>query len=147
MKNKTPKFRYIEWKTPDEMHFTSLQWQSEIGFIQDEHRFFEDMLREYTMPIIESHLFSRIKELIDRLTDSRENLKSLQQQVNEHANRLDRLVENVDEPKEGRQYRQEHKKNLQAVNAYLKEYKQLKKEIFEAVSQALKQQKQKRLLT
>lgn len=147
MKNKTPKFRYIEWKTPDEMHFTSLQWQSEIGFIQDEHRFFEDMLREYTMPIIESHLFSRIKELIDQLTDSRESLNNLQQQVNEHANRLDRLIENVDEPKEGRQYRQEHKKNLQAVNAYLKEYKQLKKEIFEAVSQALKQQKQKRLLT
>ncbi len=147
MKNKTPKFRYIEWKTPDEMHFTSLQWQSEIGFIQDEHRFFEDMLREYTMPIIESNLFSRIKELIERLTDSRESLNELQQQVNEHANRLDRLVENVDEPKEGRQYRQEHKKNLQAMNEYLKEYKQLKKEIFEAVSQALKQQKQKRLLT
>lgn len=147
MKNKTSKFRYIEWKTPDEMHFTSLQWQSEIGFIQDEHRFFEDMLREYTMPIIESHLFSRIKDLIDRLSNSRESLNNLQQQVNEHANRLDRLVQNVDEPKEGRQYRQEHKKILQDVNVYLKEYKQLKKEIFEAVSQALKQQKQKRLLS
>ncbi len=147
MKNKTPKFRYIEWKTPDEMHFSSLQWQSEIGFIQDEHRFFEDMLREYTMPIIESHLFSRIKELIERLTDSRSQLTHLQEQVNEHSNRLQRLVENVDEPKEGRQYRQEHKRILQAVNEYTKEYKQLKKEIFEAVTHALKQQKQKRLLT
>lgn len=147
MKNKTPQFRYIEWKTPDEMHFSSLQWQSELGFIQDEHRFFEDMLREYTMPIIESHLFSRIKELIERLTDSRKRLKDLQQQVTDHSNRLQRLVENVDEPREGRQYRQEHKRILQGVNEFSKEYKQLKKEIFEAVSQALKQQKQKRLLT
>lgn len=147
MKNKTPQFRYIEWKTPDEMHFSSLQWQSEINFIQDEQRFFEDMLREYTMPIIESHLFSRIKELIERMTDSKEKLNKLQEQVKDHSNRLQRLVENVDEPKEGRQYRQEHKKILQAVNEYSKEYKKLKKEIFEAVSQALKQQKQKRLLT
>ncbi len=147
MKNKEPKFRYIEWKTPDEMHFSSLQWQSELNFYKDEHRFFEDMLKEYTMPIIESHLFSRIKELIEKLNDSQKSLKNLQQVVNDHSNRLQRLVENIDEPKEGRLYRQEHKKILQEINEYSRSYKQLKKEIFEVVSQALKQQKQKRLLT
>lgn len=147
MKNKEAKFRYIEWKTPDEMHFSSLQWQSELKFFKDEHRFFEDMLKEYTMPILESHLFSRIKELIEKLTDSRNSLDKILQEVNDHTNRLQRLVENIDEPKEGRLYRQEHKKVLQEVNSYAKAYKQLKKEIFQAVSQALKQQKQKRLLT
>lgn len=147
MKNKEAKFRYIEWKTPDEMHFSSLQWQSELKFFKDEHRFFEDMLKEYTMPILESHLFSRIKELIGKLTDSRNSLDKILQEVNDHTNRLQRLVENIDEPKEGRLYRQEHKKVLQEVNSYSKVYKELKKEIFAAVSQALKQQKQKRLLT
>lgn len=147
MKNKTPKFRYIDWKTPDEMHFSSLQWQSEINFIKDEHRFFEDMLKEYTMPIIESNLFSRIQKLIEQLTASEKELKTLQEQVNDHTNRLQRLVENVDEPKEGRTYRQEHKNILNHVNEFHNKYKQLKKEIFEAVSQALKHQKQKRLLT
>lgn len=147
MKNKEVKFRYIEWKTPDEMHFSSLQWQSELKFFKDEHRFFEDMLKEYTMPILESHLFSRIKELIGKLTDSRNSLNNMLQEVNDHANRLQRLVENIDEPKEGKLYRQEHKKILLEVNSYAKKYKQLKKDIFEAVSQALKQQKQKRLLS
>lgn len=147
MKNKTPKFRYIDWKTPDEMHFSSLQWQSELNFIKDEHRFFEDMLKEYTMPIIESNLFTRIQGLIEQLTGSEKELKELQKVVNDHTNRLQRLVENVDEPKEGRTYRQEHKNILKEFNEFHNKYKQLKKDIFEAVSQALKHQKQKRLLT
>ena len=147
MKTKTPKFRYIDWKTPDEMHFSSLQWQSELNFFKDEHLFFEDMLKEYTMPIIESNLFTRIQELINDLTASEKELKQLQEQVNEHTNRLQRLVENVDEPREGKIYRQEHKNILQLMNDYTKKYKQRKKDIFSSVSEAMKHQKQKRLLT
>ncbi len=146
MEKKAHNYRYIEWKSPDEMHFSSLQWKSELDFIKDEHHFFEDMLKEYTMPIIESKLFGRIKDLIDRLSESRKELDTLQTEVSEHMHRLQRLVENVDEPKEGRVYRQDHKKILKEINSFSKSYKTLKKEIFEAVSQALKQQKQKRLL-
>ena len=146
MEKKIHNYRYIEWKSPDEMHFSSLQWKSELDFIEDEHHFFEDMLKEYTMPIIESKLFSRIKDLIDQLSESKKELDILHTEVSEHMKRLQRLVENVDEPKEGRQYRQEHKKILQEINKFSRNYKSLKKDIFEAVSQALKQQKQKRLL-
>ena len=146
MKNKAHNYRYIEWKTPDEMHFSSLQWKSELNFIKDEHRFFEDMLKEYTMPIIESHLFSRIKELIEQLSLSQKELKILEKRVNQHINRLRRLLEDVDEPKEGRVYRQEHKSILNDVVHYSRQYKRLKKEIFESVGKAMKQQKQKRLL-
>lgn len=146
MEKKAHNYRYIEWKTPDEMHFSSLQWKSELDFFKDEHLFFEDMLKEYTMPIIESKLFGRIKELIEQLSDSKKELDAIRTEVSEHMNRLQRLVENVDEPREGRLYRQEHKKILQEINKFSKTYKVLKKDIFEAVSQALKQQKQKRLL-
>ena len=147
MRTKTPKFRYIDWKTPDEMHFSSVQWQSELNFYKDELRFFEDMLKEYTMPIIESNLFSRIQDLITELSASEKELKQLQEQVNDHTNRLERLVENVDEPGEGRTYRQEHKNILQLMNDFTKKYKQLKKDIFSSVTEALKHQKQKRLLS
>ena len=140
-------YRYIEWKSPDEMHFSSLQWKSELDFVKDEHHFFEDMLREYTMPIIESKLLSRIQDLIERLSESKKELNSLQNKVSEHMKGLERLVENIDEPKEGRIYREEHKKVLKERNEFSKTFKSLKKDIFEAVSQALKQQKQKRLLS
>lgn len=146
MENKVHNYRYIEWKTPDEMHFSSVQWKSELNFIKDEHRFFEDMLKEYTMPIIESQLFSRVKELIQQLELSRKEMGKLDTRVNDHTKRLQRLVENVDEPKESRIYRQEHKTILNDVVHFSRQYKRLKKEIFDAVTKAMKQQKQKRLL-
>lgn len=146
MENKTHHYRYIEWKTPDEMHFSSLQWKSELNFIKDEHRFFEDMLKEYTMPIIESQLFSRVKELIQQLDLSRKDLNRLETRVNDHIKRLQKLLDNIDEPKEGKVYREEHKKILNDVIHFSRDYKILKKDIFEAVKKALKQQKQKRLL-
>lgn len=146
MENKAHNYRYIEWKTPDEMHFSSVQWKSELNFIKDEHRFFEDMLKEYTMPIIESQLFSTVRELIKELEISRKELVHLEGRVNDHNKRLQRLIEDVDEPREGRIYRQEHKNILNDVIQFSREYKRLKKDIFEAVKKALKQQKQKRLL-
>lgn len=146
MEHKAHNYRYIEWKTPDEMHFSSLQWKSELSFIKDEHRFFEDMLKEYTMPIIESQLFNHVKELIDQLGSSRKELRILESRVNDHITRLRRLLEDVDEPKEGRFYRQEHKSILNDVVHYSRQYKRLKRSIFESVSKAIKQQKQKRLL-
>lgn len=146
MENKAHHYRYIEWKTPDEMHFSSLQWKSELNFIKDEHRFFEDMLKEYTMPIIESQLFEVVRELIQQLDHSREKLSSLEQKVNDHSNRLQKLLEDIDEPREGRVYRDEHKQLLNEVMHFSRQYKRLKKDIFTAVTKALKQQKQKRLL-
>ena len=146
MENKAHNYRYIEWKTPDEMHFSSLQWRSELNFIKDEHRFFEDMLKTYTMPIIESQLFSRVKELIERLTLSGKELQILESTVVKHINKLQKLIDDMGEPREGRFYRKEHKTILNDVIHYSRQYKRLKREIFEAVSIAIKQQKQKRLL-
>lgn len=146
MDNKAHQYRYIEWKTPDEMHFSSLQWKSELNFIKDEHRFFEDMLKEYTLPIIESQLFSRVKELVLELDLSKKELEKLETRVSDHSNRLQRLLDDSDEPREGRVYRKEHKSILNDVTHFSKNYKSLKKDIFEVVTKALKQQKQKRLL-
>lgn len=146
MENKAHNYRYIEWKTPNEMHFSSVQWKSELNFIKDEQRFFEDMLKEYTMPIIESQLFSTVRKLIEQLEKSRIELGELENRVIDHINRLQRLVEDMDEPREGRVYREEHKDVLNAVIHYSRQYKRLKKEIFEAVKKSIKQQKQKRLL-
>jgi hypothetical protein len=146
MEKKTHNYRYIEWKTPDEMHFSSLQWKSELNFIKDEHRFFEDMLKEYTLPILESRLFSRVKELIEQLNLSRKDLKLLENRVAQHINKLRELLENLDKQREGREYRKEHKEILNDFIHYSRQYKRLKRDIFEVVGKAIKQQKQKRLL-
>lgn len=146
MKTENQNFRYIEWKSPEEMHFSSLQWNSELKFIRDEHKFLEDMLREYTLPIIESHLLDKTKDLISRLSDSEKKEESLLKEGTKHANALEIMVDGIDQPGEEKKYREEHRKLLNEINAYTRDYRMLKKEIFQTISAVLKQQKQKRLL-
>ena len=139
-------YKYVEWKSAEEMHFSSLQWISELNFIKDEHQFFEDMLREYTLPIIESHLLSKVKDLIDRLTKYKQQAETLLNKLTEHRNGLQIMVDGINQLEVENRYKNEHRKLLTDVNKFSLEYNNLKKEIFKTVSQALKQQKQKRLL-
>lgn len=140
-------YKYVEWKSAEEMHFSSNQWISEINFIKDEHQFFEDMLKEYTLPIIESHLISRVKDLIDRLTKHKQKSETLLNKTTEHRNGLQVMVDGIDQLEEENRYKKEHRKLLIDVNQFSLENNDLKKEIFETIAQALKQQKQKRLLS
>jgi len=139
-------YKYVEWKSAEEMHFSSNQWISELNFIKNEHQFFEDMLKEYTLPIIESHLLSRVKDLVDRLTKYKQRTESLLNKITEHRNGLQIMVDGINQLEEENRYKKEHRKLLIEVNQFSLEYNDLKKEIFEIVSQALQQQKQKRLL-
>jgi hypothetical protein len=140
-------YKYIEWKSAEEMHFSSIQWISELNFIKDEHQFFEDMLKEYTLPIIESHLLTRVKDLIDRLTKYKQKADTLLNKITEHRNGLQIMVDGINQLEEENRYKKEHRKLLIDVNQFSLEYNALKKEIFETISWALKQQKQKRLLS
>jgi hypothetical protein len=140
-------YKYIEWKSSEEMHFSSLQWISELNFIKDEHLFFEDMLKEYTLPIIESHLFNKVKDLIDRLIGSKDKADSLLKRITEHRNGLQIMVDGINQIEEEKKYKEDHRSLLKEVMQFSNEYNAMKKEIFETVSQALKQQKHKRLLS
>ena len=139
-------FRYVEWKSSDEMHFSCLQWISELNFIKDEQIFFQDMLKEYTLPILESHLLEDAKTLIFKLTDSEKQVENLLKETTKHRNGLQILVDGIDQPDQEKEYREEHRRLLKEVNNFTIEYQALKKDIFTTVTRALKQQKQKKLL-
>lgn len=139
-------YKYVEWKSAEEMHFSSIKWISELNFIKDEHLFFEDMLKEYTLPIIESHLLSKVKDLIVRITKYQQKTETLLNRITKHRNGLQIMVDGINQLEEENKYKKEHRELLIDVNQFSLEYNDLKKEIFETISQALKQQKQKRLL-
>lgn len=139
-------FRYIEWKSPDEMHYSAQQWSSSIDFIKDEHHFFEDMLKEYTMPILHSHFFSEVKALITELDSSKEKQKILGSRIKQHKKDLEILLDGIDQPEDEKRFKEEHRKLLSDVQNFIKEFEALKKRIFSKVSQAIKKEKQKRLL-
>jgi len=146
MKNETNNFRYLEWKSPEEMHFSSVEWISELNFIKDEHSFFEDMLKEYTMPIIESHLTEKVTGLIERLSSSTQYAEKLYNDIQQHINGLEIMLDGKDEIEKETKYKEEHRNLLTEFYKFSRNYNRLKKEIFKTVSEALKYQKQKRLL-
>lgn len=131
----------MEWKTAEEMHFSSLQWISELEYIRDEHRFFEDMLKEYTLPIIESHRFDEVKGLTIELSDSEKQLDTLLKKTKEHRNGLEILVDGKDQPEEEKKYREDHRALKKEISIYTRDYRIFKKKIFEIFSSTLKQQK------
>lgn len=134
-------FRYMQWKSAEEMHFSSLQWISELEYIKDEHRFFEDLLKEYTLPIIESQKFDEVKDLIFQLSNSEKKLDVLLEKIKEHRNGLEVLVDGTDQPVEEKEYREDHRELLKEISAYTKIYRVFKKKIFEMFSSTLKLQK------
>jgi len=146
MKNEHSNFRYLEWKSPDEMHYSSVEWISELNFIKDEHSFFEDMLKEYTMPIIESHLTDKVSTLIDRLSESTSTSAKLYSDIQQHMNGLEVMLDKKEEIEKETKYKEEHRSLLTEFYKFSRNYNRLKKEIFQTVSVALKHQKQKRLL-
>ena len=54
-----PNIKYIESKDPDELHIESLNWISELKFIEDEQHFLDDLLKSYTLQLIENVDFTK----------------------------------------------------------------------------------------
>ncbi len=139
-------YRYIAWKTPEEMHHSCLQWISNLNFIRDEHRFFEDILKEYTLPVIEAKLLEKVRKLVYDLSVSEKEERELSKKLYSHRNNLKIMIDYKDQLKEEHEYTVEHGNLKVEVTQYSEKFRNLKKEIFEVISFSLKKQKQNWLL-
>ena len=146
MKTIMPNIKYIESKSPDELHVESLNWISELKFIKDEQRFLEDLIKSYTIQLLEKQDFSKNREIINHLTKLRKSGESLLKKLINHENELLILVDGIDQIKEEKHYRFLHSTYLLEVTNYFNDYKDIKKEIFSTIKQLMKCEKQKRLL-
>lgn len=146
MKAQDQNFGYLEWKSPEEMHSSCIQWLSEINFIEDEHVFLEDMLKEYTLPVLEAHLYEKARNLITELSALDRKRVDLKNRLLNHRNNLQIMVDDQDQLEEEKEYKEEHRAIKYEIEHFNKVYRNLKQEIFLTVSIALKDQKQKRLL-
>jgi len=146
MKTIMPNIKYIESKSADELHVESLNWISELKFIKDEQRFLEDLLKSYTIQLLENQDFTKNREIINQLTKIRKSGEKLLRKLINHENELLILVDGIDQLKEEKHYRFLHRTYLLEVTNYFNDYKDIKKEIFGTIKKILKHEKQKRLL-
>lgn len=146
MKTILPDIKYIESKSPEELHVESLNWISELKFIKDEQRFLDELLKSYTIQLIEKQDFSKNKDIISHLSKLEKDGQELLKKIINHENELLILVDGIDQIKEEKHYRFLHRTYIMQVTNYFNEYKDVKREIFEVVKRIMKHEKQKRLL-
>lgn len=137
---------YVEWLSADEMHNHSQEWLSELYFIKDEHLFFEDLIKSFTLQMVEPEKFSHNKEIIDAINRSQKKNNLLIEAIKVHENELEIMVDGIDQPKEEEAYKKEHKGLIIELNQFKKDYTILKKQLFDIVKTIKKEEKNRQLL-
>lgn len=146
MKTILPDIKYIESKSPEELHVESINWISELKFIKDEQHFLDELLKSYTIQLIENQDFAKNKDIIGHLSKLRKDGEKLLKKIINHENELLILVDGIDQIKEEKHYRFLHSTYILEVTNYFNEYKDAKRDIFDVVKNIMKHEKQKRLL-
>ncbi len=137
---------YVEWLSAGQMHEASKEWLSELRFIKDEHLFFEDLIKSYTLQLISPKKFSHNKEIIDALNRSQKKNNFFIEAVKVHENELKIMVDGVNELKKEQAYKKEHRGLIIEINEFKKNYRSLKMQLFDILKTIKKEEKQRRLL-
>ena len=146
METKETKAKYQEWLSPEIIHKGSLNWLSELKFIKDEQLFFDDLIKSYTLQLIESKHYKKSKDIIDKLNELKKDTKTIIGIVQAHEHDLKILVDGVDQLTEEEAYRKEHLRLIIDVSNFLEKYRGIKKQVFKLIKGIIKEGKQKRLL-
>lgn len=139
-------YSYIEWLSADEMRQASLGWLSELHFCNDEQAFLNNLIRSYTVQLIDKKIFTESKKLINELSIYEKRLETLAEQIQAHESLLKIMLDEIDQFKMEKAYLETHNDLTVEINEYLENYRDLKKRLFILLSQVLRSQKQKRLL-
>ena len=138
--------KYFEWLSADSIHDEIKKWLSELRFIKDEELFFEDLIKLFTLQLIDKKTFSKSKEIINDLKKLRKGNLELIKAVVTHENELQILLDGKDQLKEEADYQEKHRELLIAVKHYFKDYRKIKREIFKIIKGIMKVEKRKKLL-
>lgn len=146
MKLKQNQHRYIEWISPDDMHEETVQWLSELKFVRDEQLFLNSLVKHYTIQLADTKNFAKSKEIVGAILDAENEVKTLIKRIQAHENQLEIMIDDIDQPKMERAYKETHKELKIQIQHYLEDYRGLKKQLFTLISKVIKKEKQKRLL-
>ncbi|MEQ5791513.1 hypothetical protein J4E06_10660 [Muricauda sp. NFXS6] len=146
METKSNKRRFREWFSAEELHEESKKWSSELHFARDEQKFLNQMVKDYTLDIIDSDMFKTIQPVVESLNKSEKDLVDLFKKVQLHGNQLQIMLDQVNQEKMEQAYLETHSELGREVEDFFVKYRDSKTKIFDIVSNVIKRKKQKRLL-
>ena len=146
MKTSSKDIKYVEWLNADVMHNASRNWLSELMFIKDEQLFFDDLIKSYTLQLIDSRYFAKSKKIIDRLSHLQKDTDKLIEKVKKHEIGLKVMVDKIDQLEEEENYKKEHRNLIILVTEFFQMNQSVKKQLFKLIKGIIKEKKQKLLL-
>lgn len=146
MKSKHRNIKYIEWRSPEELHEDTIEWLSDLDFVKVEQSFLEELIKENTINLISGDTFTKSKEIVNKLSKNIKKVEELHDKVQAHSNGLEILVDEVKEEKKEERFKQEHHLLNAKISLFMIDFRDIKNEIFELIKNIMKQNKQKRLL-
>lgn len=141
------KYRYTQWMSAEEMHEDTKQWASELKFIRDEQLFLNELVRSFTLQLVDPDLFSTSRKLLDILQEVEKNIVPLFKKVEVHRKQLYIIVDGIDQLKMEKAYIETHHDLKVAMYNYIHRYRGIKKSLFELFATILKNEPKKRLQT
>lgn len=146
MRTKRKRYSYIEWLSAEELHEATKNWMSELKFVRDEQLFLNDLVKSYTLQLVDKSVFKESQKIIREIAKVEKEAITLMKKVQSHENLLEIMVNDVDELKMEKAYLETHWELTDKIEQYMISYRNLKAQLFKLISGLMKKEKQKRLL-
>ncbi len=141
------KFKYLEWHSPEEIHATTIQWQSTLDFIEIEWHFLKELISDNTLLLLSDDHFDEAQKLVLKLQSCKEEIPEIRKMLEEHRNALEVLVDGINERQKEKAFKDRHLLLEFKVNDFNDAYREIKTAIFEVMKHSLKKRKQKSILS
>ena len=119
MKTKEINAKYDVWLNAENMHRDSRNWLSELRFAQDEELFLDDLVKSYTLQLIDTKHFAESKKVIDKLSKLQKETDALIEIVKNHEKGLSIMVDGVNEFDKEKAFKNKHVKLIINVKNFL----------------------------
>ncbi|MDX1461734.1 MAG: hypothetical protein R3359_01655 [Marinirhabdus sp.] len=139
MKNIT--YKMVQLSTPAELHAECVEWLSQLNFNDDEQRFLNELIRNYTVPLIANEAYAAAVKLVSELGAEENELKRLAQRVNTHMNNIEALLGTEKDQREEEGYRETHYYLKLDMHRYTIKYRKTKTELFDRIKKVIRNKK------
>ncbi|MFD1614074.1 hypothetical protein [Gelatiniphilus marinus] len=147
MESKAIKVKHYQaWFSAETMHSNSIKWLSQLRFVKDEQQFLDDLVKSYTLKLIDSKHFAKSKTIVRQLNRLQKETHILIDSIVKHEKTLQIMVDGINQIQEENAYRAAHIKLKSQVGDFFIKYRSLKTQLFSLIKGIIKEEKQNRLL-
>jgi uncharacterized membrane protein YgaE (UPF0421/DUF939 family) len=140
-----PKNNYLLEASMEDLRQINLNWKSEVEFMEDEIRVFEDLIDRYFPKLTDLDHIEKVRQIVDKLIHLRDHeLKKIKEQIIKHEFHIEQVLANKIADEES--FRKEHNQLEDKISALRTDFIGLKKELFTILDEVIKKDKQQHLL-